>query len=130
MYGKEYLLIIDYHSKYFEIVPLEKPVDASTVVRATKEVFSRHGIPKTLFSENGPQLISNEYKQFEKTWDFERDTSSPHFPQSNGLVERQVQTVKRTLKKAHESGQDVDLALLALNTTPSHDEHNFAIHYS
>ena len=29
--------------------------------------------------------------------------------------------LKRTLKKAHESGRGVYLALLALNTTPSHD---------
>ena len=121
IYGQEYLLIIDYHSKYFEIVPLEKSVDAAAVIRATKKIFSRHGIPKTLLSDNGPQSIANEYKQFAQTWDFEHKTSSPHFPQSNGLVERQVQTVKHTLKKAHESGQDVYLALLALNTTPSHD---------
>ena len=49
------------------------------------------------------------------------DTSSPHFPQSNGLAERTVWTVKRTLKKAHKSGQDIHLALLVLNTTPSRD---------
>ena len=122
IYGKDYLLIVDYHSKYFEVAPLEKPADAPSVIRATKKIFSRHGIPKSVFSDNGPQFVANEYKQFAKTWDFDHtDTSSPHFPQSNGLVERTIQTVKRTLKKAHESGQDVYLALLALNTTPSPD---------
>ena len=122
IYGKDYLLIVDYHSKYFEVAPLEKPADAPSVIRVTKKVFSRHGIPKSVFSDNGPQFVANDYKQFAKTWDFNHtDTSSPHFPQSNGLVERTIQTVKRTLKKAHESGQDVYLALLALNTTPSPD---------
>ena len=121
IYGKEYLLIIDYHSKYFEIAPLEKTADSSAVIRATKKIFSRHGIPKVVFSDNGPQFTAHEYKQFAKTWDFDHNTSSPHFPQSNGLVERKIQTVKRTLKKAQESGQDVHLALLTLNTTPSRD---------
>ena len=75
-----------------------------------------------VFADNGPQFIANEYKQFAKSWDFDHnDTSSPHFPQSNGLAERTVQTVKQTLKKAHKSGQDIHLALLALNTTPSRD---------
>ena len=85
------------------------------------KIFSRHGIPKAVFSDNGPQFTANEYKQFAKTWDFDQNTSSPHFPQSNGLGERKIQTVKRTLKKVQESDQDVHLALLTLNTTPSPD---------
>ena len=122
IYGKGYLLVVDYHSKYIEVAHLEKPADSSTVIRATKNIFSRHGIPKSVFTDNGPQFIANEYKQFATSWDFDHnDTSSPHFPQSNVLAERTVQTVKRTLKKAHKSGQDIHFALLVLNTTPSRD---------
>ena len=47
--------------------------------------------------------------------------SSPHFPESNGLVERKIQTVKKMLKKAHESDEDIYLALLMLNATPGRD---------
>ena len=61
-------------------------------------------------------------KEFAKTRDFDHtDTSSPYFPKSNGLVERKIQTLKRTLTKAHESGEDVCLALLELNVTPPTD---------
>ena len=45
-------------------------------------------------------------------------TSSPTYPRSNGFVERQIQTVKHVMKKARQSGQDLDLALLCLRTTP------------
>ena len=45
-------------------------------------------------------------------------TSSPRYPRSNGFVERQIQTVKHVMKKAIQSGQDLDLALLCLLTTP------------
>ncbi len=44
--------------------------------------------------------------------------SSPGYPQSNGLAERTVQTVKRVLKKALCSGEDIYLALLSLCNTP------------
>ena len=57
-------------------------------------------------------------KKFANEWNFEHDTSSPQYPQITGLVERTIQTVKRTLKKAHKSGSDPHLAILALRTAP------------
>ena len=47
--------------------------------------------------------------------------SSPHFSQSNGFVERAIQTVKKSLKKAHDGNEDLYLTLLILNTTPGAD---------
>ena len=91
---------------------------SSTVIKKTKGVFARQGIPKVVFSDNGPEFDSLESKDFSKRWDFVHDTSSPKFPQSNGQVERTIQTVKRTLKKAAASHQDPYLALLAIRTTP------------
>ncbi|CAB4035721.1 Hypothetical predicted protein, partial [Paramuricea clavata] len=44
------------------------------------------------------------------------------YPQSNGLSERAVQTVKRLLQKCKESNLDPHLAMLCLGSTPlSHD---------
>ena len=37
------------------------------------------------------------------------------------MVERTVETIKNTLKKAHKANEDVYLALLALNSTLPHD---------
>ena len=45
-------------------------------------------------------------------------TSSPHYPKSNGLVERNVRTIKHPLKKADESKQDAFLALLEFRNSP------------
>ena len=72
-------------------------------------------------SDNGPEFKSDSFKMFAKQWDFKHIQSSPLYPQSNGLVERTIQTVKRTLKKAIKSSQDLSLALLALRTTPLPD---------
>ena len=60
-------------------------------------MFARHGMLVTLMSDNGPQFSSKEFKDFATTYCFQHITSSPHFPQSNGLAERTVRTVKKLL---------------------------------
>ena len=45
-------------------------------------------------------------------------TSSPNYAQSNGLAERNVQTIKNLLKKAKEGMKDEQLALLEFRNTP------------
>ena len=69
-------------------------------------------------SDNGPEFALSEYKQFAKNWDFDHDTSNPGYPQSNGFIERTIQMVKPTLKKALRNNEDPYLAVLALRTTP------------
>ena len=117
LYGKHYIIVVDYMSKYFDI-SLMNDCQSSTVIAHTKKMFSKYGIPKIVFSDNGPEFSSAEYKLFSKQWDFQHDTSSPEYPQSNGCVERMIQTVKKCLKKNIRDGDDPYLALLSLRTTP------------
>lgn len=113
--NKIFLVVVDYTSKYFEVIQLPDG-RASTVINYTKSIFARHGIPHIVISDNGSQYTSYRYKQFAKQWNFQHDTSSPEFPQSNGLVERTIQTIKKTLYKCKLDGSDPYLALLALRT--------------
>ena len=55
-------------------------------------------------------------------------TSSPYFPQSNGLAERNIQTTKRILKKSFENKEDPYLALLSWNTTEISNNKSTAEH--
>ena len=63
---------------------------------------------------------SVEFREFAKEWDFTITTSSPNpkYPQSNGLVERNDQMVKRLFRKAKESNTSIDLVLLEYRNTP------------
>ena len=114
--NKLYLIVIDYTSKYFEIARLPD-ASSDTVVTHVRSIFARHGIPKVVFSDNGPQYSSHEFKKFSKSWDFIHKTSSPEFPQNNGFVERAIQTIKKTLCKCREDDSDPYLAMVALRTT-------------
>ena len=84
---------------------------------AMMSVFSRHGIPNNITADNMP-FDSAEFRQFAKKWDFTITTSSPNYPQSNGLVDRNVQTIKRLFRKAKESNTSTDIALLEYRNTP------------
>lgn len=109
--GKDFLLAVDYFSKYPEIVQLQR-IDSASIILALKSIFARHGIPEKLYSDNGKQYDSAECKAFAKTWGFENITSSPEYPQSNGFIEKAIQTVKKMLKKCLEDNKDPYLALL------------------
>ena len=63
-------------------------------------MFSQYGTPKELVTDNGSEFWSHYFKSFSRTRDFEHWTISPRYYQSNGLVERSIQTIKRNLKKA------------------------------
>ena len=99
LYEHYYLLIIDYYFKFIVIETLKK-LQSSTVINKCKKVLSQFGTPKELVTDNGPEFSSHYFKSFSRTWDFEHQIIRPHFHQSNALVERTTQTIKRTLKKA------------------------------
>lgn len=114
---KDYLLLMDYHSNYPEFVLLSNTT-TEQVIAQTKAIFARHGIPVTVISDNGPQFTSQSFKDFARNYGFEHITSSPLYPQSNGLAEKGVQIIKRLLKKAIETGEDPHLAVLNYRTSP------------
>ena len=117
--GKHYLVIGDYYSGFVEIDLLT----AKQVITHCKSQFSHHGIQisDVLISDNGPQFSNHEFQQFTKCYQINHHTSSPYHPQSNSMVEKAVQTVKRLIKKATHDGDDPYLALLEYHNTPWSD---------
>ena len=79
----------------------------------------RHGIPDTLFLDNGPQFDSDEFEKFADEWEFKHVTSSHGYAQSNGMVESAVKIVKRRVEKAEMAGTDLWLPILDYSNTPS-----------
>ena len=108
----------DYYSKFPFMEEVTGSVTSLAVIRLTKEIFSEQGFPATVYSDNGSQYSSSEYRRLGEQWEFNHTTSSPHFPQSNGFIERQIHTVKRTMQKAGDAKIDMAMAMLILRSTP------------
>ena len=96
--SNQYLLIVDYYSRYIEISKLSRTT-AEDIISHTKSIFARHGIPEVVYSDNGPQFSSDAYKQFALEYQFTHSTGSPYFPQSNGEAEQAVGIIKSLLKR-------------------------------
>ena len=114
--GKDYLIIVDYLSNFWEIDRL-RDTTATTVIKTMKTHIARYGIPSTVVSDKGPQFTSSQFERFAVDYDFEHNTSDPYHHQSNGKVESAVKTAKNILKKNKDGDQF--LALLNYRNTPS-----------
>lgn len=115
--GQQYLIAVDYYSKYFEIERLHTTT-SQAVINKLKNIFARHGIPQAVISDNGPQFSSDLFSNFARSYAFTHKTSSPLHPKSNGLAEKAVGIAKRLLTKTKESHGDIFLSLLEYRNTP------------
>lgn len=111
-----YLVLVDYYSKWLEVVKLENKT-TTEIISKLKKIFSTHGIPLTFMSDNMP-FNSYEFKEFARAWNFNLVTSSPLYPQSNGLAEKGVGIAKKLLKKSAETNTDFDIVLLGYRNYP------------
>lgn len=76
--------------------------------------MAQFGIPEAPQSDIGPQFLSHEFASFAQNYGFSHIPSSPGYPQSNGVVEWAVKTVKDLFRK----NNDHFLAMLAYHDTP------------
>ena len=115
-----YLLIVDFTSR-FPVVHKLRSMTAKHVASHFSQVFGEYGWPDTLLTDNGPCYASQEFKKLMSDMSVNHITSSPHYPQSNGLHEKYVQIVKNLFIKAHEEGTDYQKALMIYRNTPLDD---------
>ena len=114
--GKDYLILVGHSSKFPEVSQLNGLM-ATMVISTMKANFSCHGIPEEVFADN-VSFGSAEIMDFGHEWGIMFTTSSPTYPQFNGQAERVIQTMKQALRKAHEDGTDIQLAILASRNSP------------
>ncbi|XP_041450608.1 uncharacterized protein LOC121404681 [Drosophila obscura] len=80
-------------------------------IAALTAIFAIEGYPKTLVSDNGPQLTSDSFNQFCQLHEISHITTAPFHPASNGLAERFVQTFKTSVSKNIKDGYRVNTAV-------------------
>lgn len=95
--NREFLVVVDQYSKWLEVYPV-KNITTETTVDKLRECFARFGLPVTVVSDNGPSLVSGDMEKFFTNNGIKHITIPPFNPQSNGLAECSVKTVKNKLK--------------------------------
>ena len=117
--GKDYLVMIDRYSG-FPFVARLRSTTTTAVLNILDSWFLDFGYPNVLRSDGGPQFRS----EFEEFCDFnliKKETSSPYYPQSNGLAEAAVKQTKNLLLKYDCNWSNFRPALLAWRNTPKDD---------
>ena len=89
-----------------------------SVIKQLKYIFTETGIPRCIVLDGSTQFTSQEFKDFTKTWGIQHTVTSPTNAQSNGQADHFVQTIKNSLTKAMEGGEDPHQAILTYVTTP------------
>ncbi|XP_032235420.2 uncharacterized protein K02A2.6 [Nematostella vectensis] len=115
LHNIHYICTVDYYSKWIEVEELDH-LDSRSTVKVLKDQFSKYGIPDEVISDNRPQYACKEFADFAKDYEFLHTTSSPTYAQSNGQIERTIQTVKNILEKSDH--EDPYKGLLNYRNTP------------
>ena len=119
--GSSYLIVVDAYSKWPEVIPMNTTTSQNTI-RALMTLFSTHGLPERIVSDNGPQFCSEEFENFLKVNGIWHTLSAPYHPSTNGEAERFVQTFKNAMKTSNASASNISTHiakfLLSYRTSP------------
>ena len=88
------------------------------VVNQCTLIFSEYCWPETLISDHGPCYTADTFTSVMNAYHVSHITSSPYYPQSNGLAEKYVKIVKSVFYKGKEEGKDLFKCLMIYHNTP------------
>jgi transposase InsO family protein len=77
---------------HWEIRPSMTEADVTTILQRARETFP--GVTPRIISDNGPQFIAKDFKEFIRIAGMTHVRTSPYYPQSNGKLERFHKTIK------------------------------------
>jgi putative transposase len=87
--------ILDGYSRFIvhgEIREKMEEIDVETILQRAREKFP--GEHPRIITDNGPQFIAKDFKEFIRIAGMTHVRTSPYYPQSNGKIERWHKTIK------------------------------------
>jgi putative transposase len=87
--------LLDGCSRYivhWEIRDKMTETDIEQIIQRARERFP--GVTPRIISDNGPQFIARDFKEFIRICGMTHVKTSPYYPQSNGKIERFHRTIK------------------------------------
>ena len=77
---------------HWEIREKMEETDVETIIQRAREVHP--GVTPRIITDNGPQFIAKDFKEFIRIAGMTHVKTSPYYPQSNGKIERWHKTLK------------------------------------
>jgi transposase InsO family protein len=77
---------------HWEIREKMQEIDVQTIVQRGREAYP--GVTPRIITDNGPQFIAKDFKEFIRVAGMTHVKTSPYYPQSNGKIERWHKTLK------------------------------------
>jgi hypothetical protein len=103
--GEELLVIIDNYSKFPEI-EVVKSTSFKSVIPVLEKMLSSFGIPEAIKTDNGPPFNGKEFAEFCQQMGIKHQKVTPLWPEANGLVERFMRNLGKTIRTAKIENKD------------------------
>lgn len=97
------ITLTDYYSKWPEVAFSRTATTED--VHFLLSVFSRHGNPGNIVSDNGPQFTSAAFASFLRTQGISHSRTSVYYPAANGAVERFHRALRSCIQNAIQQAQ-------------------------
>lgn len=127
--GNRYIIVFsDYYSRWPEAFALPSTEASRIAQLIVDEILSRHGAPRTLLSDRGPNLLASIVREICKLMNTRRSHTTAYHPQTDGLVERFNGTLAEGLSmyvSSHQKDWDqhLPMILFAYRVSPHASTH-------
>ena len=112
---------MDYYSRRIEVDAI-RATTSKVIIQRLDAQFARYGIPKTLRTDKGSNLVSEEVEDYLKEMGVKHLHTTPLWPRANGEVERQNKSLLKAIRATHAKGrnwrEEMNKFLMAYRSTP------------
>ena len=114
--GESLLVCEDACTRWPEVAILRSTTSAA-IIGHLRKIFAVHGLPEKVVTDNGANLVSEEFENFLATHAIKHRKVTPYWPQANAAVERFNRTIEIAIRTAHAEGKDwrTDIYTFLLN---------------
>ncbi|UYV78273.1 K02A2.6-like [Cordylochernes scorpioides] len=120
--GYYYLVLIDAKSRWAEIKAISEPPTSLNTIKLLNDIFSTHGYPFVMVSDNASIFTGDTFSNYCLENGIRQKFIAPGHPATNGLAERNIQTLKNKLKSMINENvpihQKIQKILLRYRATP------------
>lgn len=100
-------VIVDRKSKMAHFIPTTVELSSFGQAKLFRDhVFAKHGLPRTIISDRGPQYVSQFMKEFYRLTNIRSNASTAFHPQTDGQTERVNREVEVFLRAYVNEAQD------------------------